>query len=65
MDLIAENGGEIVITKRGKPVGKLVPFEQQPIPDLRGSVLYEAEDCWDPRPEWWFQADNPKGQPRA
>ena len=28
MDEIAETGGEIVITKRGKPVAKLVPYRK-------------------------------------
>ena len=30
MDEIAETGGEIVITKRGKPVAKLVPYRKKP-----------------------------------
>ena len=53
MDLVAENGGDVVITKRGKPLVKLVPFTERPIPDLRGSVLYESEDCWDPIDAEW------------
>ena len=30
MDEVAENGGEIVITKNGKRVSKLVPYKEQP-----------------------------------
>ena len=30
MDEIAESGEEIVITKRGKPVAKLAPWERKP-----------------------------------
>jgi prevent-host-death family protein len=59
MDLLAQHGGDVVITKRGKPVAKLVPFEQKPAPSLAGSVLYEAEDCWEPRPESWAPAGAP------
>lgn len=31
MDEIAESGQEIVITKRGKPVAKLAPYEDKPV----------------------------------
>ncbi len=30
MDEIAESGEEIIITKRGKPVAKLAPYEDKP-----------------------------------
>ena len=30
MDEVAENGGEIVITKHGKPVAKLTAFQERP-----------------------------------
>ena len=30
MDEVAENGGEIVITKNGKPVAKLTAFHERP-----------------------------------
>ncbi len=30
MDEVAESGGEIVITKRGKPVARLAPCERRP-----------------------------------
>ena len=53
MDLLAEKGGEVVVTKRGKPLARLVPFVEPPRADLRGSLLYEAPDAWDPHPEWW------------
>ena len=37
MDQVREKHSEIIITKRGKPVAKLVPFEQQKeIPDIFG-----------------------------
>ncbi len=31
MDEVAENGGEIVITKNGKPVSRLVPYREKPV----------------------------------
>jgi prevent-host-death family protein len=53
MDELEQSGGEITITKRGRPVAKLIPYQPPPVPDLRGSILYEAEDAWEPHPEWW------------
>ena len=31
MDEVNENGGEIVITKNGKPVSRLVPYHEKPV----------------------------------
>ena len=39
LDEVAESGGEIVVTKRGRPVAKVVPVEELQ-DDLRGSVTY-------------------------
>jgi prevent-host-death family protein len=36
MDLVAEKREEIIITKRGKPVAKLVPLSPMPERDLFG-----------------------------
>lgn len=36
LDDVAETGNEIIVTKRGKPVARVVPLE--PPADLRGSV---------------------------
>ncbi len=38
MDQVRETGREIVITKRGKPVAKLVPVVEKKIPPLSGSM---------------------------
>ncbi len=38
MDQVRESGREIVITKRGKPVAKLVPVVEKKIPPLSGSM---------------------------
>jgi antitoxin (DNA-binding transcriptional repressor) of toxin-antitoxin stability system len=57
MDEIALSGEEIVITKRGKPVARLKA--ERPLgrnePDLRGTILYEAEDAWEPLGIEWFR----------
>lgn len=42
LDDVAEGGGEIVVTKRGKPVARVVPLE--PPADLRGSVTVLVSD---------------------
>ena len=38
MDQVRESGREIVITKRGKPVAKLVPLEPKERPPLFGCM---------------------------
>jgi len=53
MDLVDKHGGDITITKRGKPVAKLVPATTDPRKSLKGSVLYTADDIDRPRPELW------------
>lgn len=51
LDLVAETGEELVVTKRGKPVARLLPAEAPP--GLRGSVVWESDlvspvgDRWD------------------
>jgi prevent-host-death family protein len=48
MDEIEQHGGEITITKRGKPVAKLVPATPKTRRSLKGSVLYTADDIHKP-----------------
>jgi len=43
LDQVAESGETLVITKRGKPVAKLVPLKPAPSTSLRGSVQYLGE----------------------
>lgn len=51
LDRVAETGEELIVTKRGKPVARLLPAEAPP--SLKGSVLWEGdlvspvEDAWD------------------
>jgi prevent-host-death family protein len=46
MDEVAQQHQPIIITKRGKPVAKLVPIEQEPI-DLFGYMAGTAKICGD------------------
>jgi len=46
MDEVAEHRRPIVITKRGKPVAKLVPIEEEPA-DLFGYMAGTARICGD------------------
>ena len=46
MDEVARERRPITITKRGKPVAKLVPVEQEPI-DLFGYMAGTAKICGD------------------
>jgi prevent-host-death family protein len=43
MDWVAEGHEEIVITKRGKPIAKLVPIDPQPERPLFGYMKGSAE----------------------
>ena len=58
MDWVAESRGEIVITKHGRPVAKLVPADDEP-PDsfgaLRGTVVYRG-DIVSPDHDAWNEA---------
>lgn len=46
LDQVAQDRVELVITKRGRPVAKLVPVDDPP--DLRGSVtvLVDQDSAW-------------------
>ena len=51
LDRVSETGEELVVTKRGKPVARLLPAE--PPPSLKGSVVWEGDliapvdDAWE------------------
>ncbi|HJU18213.1 MAG TPA: type II toxin-antitoxin system Phd/YefM family antitoxin [Stellaceae bacterium] len=46
MDEVAQRRAPIVITKRGKPIAKLVPVEEAPI-DIFGRMAGTARICGD------------------
>lgn len=59
MDEVEERHIEVVITKRGKPVAKLVPAEDiapNPLGFMRGTVLAQG-DIVSPDPEAWGDDD--------
>ncbi len=62
MDEVAERRHPIVITKRGKPVAKLVPIEEEPI-DIFGRMAGTIRICGDiinpiEDVEWTGDAEN-------
>jgi prevent-host-death family protein len=56
MDRVSENHEEIIISKRGKPVAKLVPIENEPVRSIfgfaRNSVKNE-KNIVEPTGEHW------------
>ena len=64
---VFEHRVEIIVTKRGKPVAKLVPLKRPPIPDLRhmvtsmGDIVSPIDEEWEvlsDNPEWpWWEKD--------
>ena len=62
MDEVAHERRPIIITKRGKPIAKLVPVEEEPM-DLFGYMAGTAKICGDiigpiEDLEWTGDADN-------
>jgi prevent-host-death family protein len=63
MDEVERTKEEIVVTKYGRPVAKLVPME--PAPEFlepffgraKGTVIHIAEDAFEPEPELWSALD--------
>jgi prevent-host-death family protein len=53
LDEVAVTGLCIVVTKRGKPIAKIVPVDDEESSSLGGSVLWEKDvvspvgDAWD------------------
>ncbi|HEY3203809.1 MAG TPA: type II toxin-antitoxin system Phd/YefM family antitoxin [Thermoanaerobaculia bacterium] len=50
LDEVAQTGSELLVTKRGKPVARLIPVEEPPT--LRGSIKREG-DLLSPIGETW------------
>jgi prevent-host-death family protein len=42
LDMVAKSGVPLLVTKRGKPLVRVLPAE--PVPSLRGSVTYLVSD---------------------
>ena len=57
MDYVADSGGEIVITKNGKPVSRLVPY-REPATSFFGADKGKIKilgDIVSPMPAKWFE----------
>lgn len=68
LDEVAETGLPLVVTKRGRPVARLVPIDDVRSPGLLGSVSYRSEkDLLDPvREEWeaeWEEESSAQAPP--
>lgn len=48
IDQVGETGQEVIITKRGKPTAKLIPFEAQSVDSLFGRLKGIVEIVGDP-----------------
>ena len=55
LDEVAAGGEELIVTKRGKPVARVVPLAtaERPWESLKGSILWEAEDADAPNYDEW------------
>ena len=53
LDEVRDTRQEIIVTKRGKPVAKLVPMEAAAWTGLAGTVLWEADDIITPFDDEW------------
>jgi prevent-host-death family protein len=43
LDDVADHGETIVVTKRGKPIAKVVPIDEVRADSLRGSIVREKD----------------------
>jgi prevent-host-death family protein len=61
VDDVAESGEEVLITRRGKPLARLVPFRAntgQKTSSLRELAIEIADDFDDPLPDLWEALDD-------
>ncbi len=59
MDEVAESGQEIVITKNGRPVSRIIPYREKRklvFGEMRGLIKTYA-DIVEPMPAEWFEKD--------
>ena len=57
IDEVAERGGELVITKDGCPVSRLVPYREKPrlVFGRNRENIHITGDIVSPMPEEWFE----------
>ena len=64
LDEVRDTREEIIVTKRGKPVAKLVPIGRPEIPDLNSWLTGPLGDIESPIDVVW-EADMPRNSPGA
>ena len=56
MDDVKSRREEVIITKRGRPVARLVPYEEKPVPihghmkstiEILGDIVSPVQEKWD------------------
>ncbi len=53
MDTVSKDGVPVTVTKRGKPLVRVVPIgAETKRASLRGTILYEAEDIFSTGESW-------------
>lgn len=52
LDQVAKNKETLVVTKRGRPIAKVVPLEEKESESLKGSIIYH-KDIVEPTGEVW------------
>jgi prevent-host-death family protein len=55
MEEVNQTGEEIIITKNGKPISKLVPYRTRPrsLFGLHGELVHSHDDLVEPTGETW------------
>lgn len=53
LDEVRDSGEEIVVTKRGKAVARVVPIEKPEWRTLAGTLLWQADDIITPLENEW------------
>ncbi len=52
LDEVRDNNEEIIVTKRGKAVARLVPMAKRERRSLAGSLLWQSDDIITPDDDW-------------
>ena len=59
MDEVAQSGGEIVVTKNGRPVSRVIPYREKPglAFGRNRDIIRTYADIVEPMPAEWFEKD--------
>lgn len=52
LDEVRDTNEEIVVTKRGKAVARVVPMEKKEWRSMAGTILWQADDIITPDDDW-------------